>query len=386
MSRRALVVFVDALGPSQLEGTLGLRGLPYRGRLQGILGYSCAALPTLLTGEPPARHGRMCLFAQAPGKDAVLAPLSWLGLLPRVVHERARLRRLAARWLARRAGLTGYLDLYRVPPSLFRWLDLPEREDLFNAERIGGAETFLSEARRAGLRVFTAPWQLPEVARWEHTLHVARTQRPELVFAYATALDGALHRAGNGSEEAARAARGISSRIEQTVEAMRSGGGDVTTVVVGDHGMADVHRVLDPRRLLRGLRGTRLFVDSTMLRLWGDDRTLVQLRARVEDTGWPGRWLDTRALEARQAPTVGAPFGRALFLLEEGALFAPSFVGGAVRGMHGYDIGSPSAFAAIASDTPLPERLGSLTDLAPWVRSLLGLTARTVEPRGVEAA
>src|SRR4051812_46783423 len=95
--RRVLVVFVDALGPDQLESAGGLGGLPHRGRLRGILGYSCGALPTLLTGAPPERHGRMCLFSHVErGEEGVLAPLKWLGLLPRLVHERGRLRRAAA--------------------------------------------------------------------------------------------------------------------------------------------------------------------------------------------------------------------------------------------------------------------------------------------------
>ena len=375
MHSRVLIVFVDALGPLQLEAAGGLGGLPYRGQLRGILGYSCGALPTLLTGAPPARHGRMCLFAQASQGEGVLAPLALLGLLPRVVHERSRLRRFAARMLARQARLTGYVELYRVPPETFRWLDLPEREDLFTAERIGGCETFLSVARRAGLRVFAAPWQVPEEQRWAHTEAVLRQQRPDVAFAYATELDGALHRTGNGSAEARLALRRIATRIERASEAMRAGGGEVTTIVVGDHGMADIDRAVDPRGLLRRLRGVRAFVDSTMLRLWGDDGTLERARALVEEEGLPGRWLDEEALEARQAPTHGAPYGRALFLLEEGKLFAPSFVGGAMRGMHGYDVASRSALAAIASDTPIPESCTSLTDVAPWVRSLLGVAA-----------
>ncbi|RKG96215.1 alkaline phosphatase family protein [Corallococcus carmarthensis] len=376
--RRVLVVFVDALGPSQLEAFGGLVGLPHRGRLRGILGYSCGALPTILTGAPPERHGRMCLFSHAENEgDGVLAPLKWLGLLPPLVHERSRLRRAAAKVLRKTAGLTGYVDLYRVPPELFRWLDLPEREDLFNAERIGGEETFLSEARRAGMRVFAAPWQLPEEERWAHTCAVLRARKPDLAFAYATELDGALHRAGNGSRDARAAAGRISERIQRAVEAMRGGGGEVTTVVVGDHGMSDIRDVVDPRRLLRELRGTRLFVDSTMMRFWGEDRALALARERVAAHGLRGRWLDEGALMERRAPVRGAPYGRALFVLEEGALFAPSFVGGAMRGMHGYDVDSPSAYAAIASDAALPEGCGALVDVAGWVRSMLGLGGRT---------
>src|SRR4051812_18562573 len=96
---------------------------PHHRPLSGILGYSCGALPTLLTGSPPERHGRMCLFARKPeGGESLLAPLSWLGLLPRVLHERAWLRRKVGEVFARRAGLTGYVALHRIPPSAMRWL------------------------------------------------------------------------------------------------------------------------------------------------------------------------------------------------------------------------------------------------------------------------
>src|ERR1044072_6661844 len=95
MKRRVLIAFVGAPGRSLLVRGGGLGALPHRGRRRGVLGYSCAALPTLLTGAPPSRHGRMCLFARASGSVSVLAPLGLPGLLPRPLHQRPWLSRLA---------------------------------------------------------------------------------------------------------------------------------------------------------------------------------------------------------------------------------------------------------------------------------------------------
>jgi len=105
--RRVLVVFVDALGPAQLERFNDrLAFLPHRRTLRGILGYSSGALPTILTGAPPSIHGRMCLFARNAEEDeGILAPLSMLGLLPRALHERRWVRRLAASMLKKQQGL-----------------------------------------------------------------------------------------------------------------------------------------------------------------------------------------------------------------------------------------------------------------------------------------
>ena len=66
-SKRGLAVFIDALGPRQLERFPAPPSwLPHRAALQSTLGFSSGALATWLTGVAPDVHGRMCLFAAAP--------------------------------------------------------------------------------------------------------------------------------------------------------------------------------------------------------------------------------------------------------------------------------------------------------------------------------
>ncbi len=371
--RRILVIFVDAFGPGQLErfGEL-FDSLPHRASLDSILAYSSGALPTILTGQSPSVHGRMCLFSarehQEPG---ILDPLRWLGLLPRLVHERGRVRRVAERLLARSAGLTGYVALHRVPPEHFTWLDIPEREDMFTAETVGGASTFLSDARAAGLRVYASPWQSPEPQRWEHALSVLEREAPDLSFLYTAALDGVMHQEGTQGPRAPEVMARIARNIERAREALMQGGHDVTTLVVGDHGMADVHEDVDPRDLLRRLPNMRVFVDSTMMRFWGDNRRLDSARREVERAGISGNWLGEPELAQRRVPPDR--YGRSIFLLDEGSIFSPSFLGGHLDGMHGYDLGSASASAALASDRPIPPECRSIASVAGVVRRELGL-------------
>jgi hypothetical protein len=375
--RRVLVVFVDAFGRTQLD-RFGehLDFLPHRRGLRGILGYSSGALPTVLTGAPPATHGRMCLFSKrADADESILSPLAWLGLLPAVLHERAALRRWLGRALAHAAGLTGYVALHRVPPEAFRWLDLPERDDLFRADRIGAASTFLADARRAGLSVLTARWQSPEAERWAAAYTELERRQPDLAFLYVTELDGALHARGNDAPEIEEVVRRFAARIARARERLGADGTPVTTIVVGDHGMADVTRVVDPRPVLAQLGAAQAFVDSTMIRLWGGEAALSRARLALERAALPGAWLDAGALRERRVPMEGAPFAEALWLLPEGTLFAPSFLGGRVRGMHGYDVGASSAFAGLASDDPAVLGATALTDVAGIVRERLSLPA-----------
>jgi hypothetical protein len=377
--KRVLVVFVDAFGPTQLEQFGSeLSFLPHRRALRGILGYSSGALPTILTGTPPREHGRMCLFSKRrEDEESILSPLAWLSLLPRVLHERGALRRFLSRALAKARGLTGYVALHRVPPEAFRWLDLPERDDMFRAERVGPARTFLADARSAGLSVFAADWRLPEDARWAQANEAISRDKPDLTFLYAPELDGALHMRGNHDEAVSQMAAKIARRIAGARERLADDGASLTTMLVGDHGMADVDSVIDPRPLLAKIDVKHVFVDSTMIRFWGDDIALARARRTLEASGIAGSWLGTSQLEERSAPTEGSPYGQAIWLLPEGAIFAPSFLGGRVRGMHGYDLGTASSFAALASDDEGALRCASLTDIGGHVKAELGIASQS---------
>lgn len=371
---KVLVVFIDAFGPEQLNRfgeRLGF--LPHRKSLEGILGYSSGALPTILTGEAPSEHGRMCLFsAREQGETSILRPLKWLGLLPKIVHERGRVRQAAERVLKKAAKLEGYVALHKVPPHLFEWLDMPERDDMFQSPDIGGARTFLADARDAGLSVYAAPWQMPEAQRWQHSLSTLRSQKPDLAFLYAAELDGIMHREGPQGSQAEVAMDRIAGHVETARELMASDGARLTTLVVGDHGMALVSRFVDPRNMLKRLGNFQLFVDSTMIRAWGTDQELDRLRLEIEKESWEGTWLAGDVLQARKVPRNDR-FGRAMYVLPEGAIFAPSFLGGRVNGMHGYDVSTSCAQAAVASDQPIEENLKGIDSIAGTVRRKLGL-------------
>lgn len=74
-------VFVDALGWKQVEKYGFLKDLlPNRRSIEMQFGYSCTAIPTILTGERPAVHGHLAFYDWAPEKSPFkamrfLAPL-----------------------------------------------------------------------------------------------------------------------------------------------------------------------------------------------------------------------------------------------------------------------------------------------------------------------
>lgn len=370
---RLLVVFVDALGPSQRESSAALRALaPYAQSLRGVAGYSSGALATVLTGASSAEHGRLCLFsARAEGAPrSPLDALAWMRWLPAIVHERGWVRRRAAQWLAEREKLTGYVALHRVAPEMFSWLDIPEREDLFEADTIGDARTFLSDARAMGLDVFAARWALDEPRRWEHAFAALRERQPRLSFLYSSELDATLHRSGGDPASAERVLATLSDRVARARSLLERGGASVRTVLVGDHGMAAVRRVIDPRAVL-DRSDARRFVDSTMVRAWGSAAQLDRLGEQIRRANWPVTRVDGAQLRAWNVQRDDARWGDAWWLLDEGAIFAPSDVGGRVAGMHGYGPEAVSSRSSLCSDGEIDPSVRALGDVAGWVRAMV---------------
>ena len=70
-----LFVLIDALGWQFLKGHEFLSDmLPYRAPLRTVLGFSSGAIPTILTGLPPAQNGHWNLFYYDPEGS----PFRWL--------------------------------------------------------------------------------------------------------------------------------------------------------------------------------------------------------------------------------------------------------------------------------------------------------------------
>ena len=78
------------------------------------------------------------------------------------------------------------------------------------------------------------------------------------------------------------------------------------------------------------------------------------------------------ALEKRSVPK-NERFGRGIFVLDEGVIFAPNFLGGSVAGMHGYDTDCASSKAALASDKPIKKSVKGIDSIANFIRHRLEL-------------
>lgn len=128
--RLTLVFFIDALG-WELVGDRDFFAAvaPHRYRQRTVLGYSCAAQPTILTGRMPSDHGHWGMFYRSPRSE--MASLRVFRLVPPRISGHYRFRRQALKLHRRWTGFSGYYNLYRIPWRLFGSFDLIEKRDIY---------------------------------------------------------------------------------------------------------------------------------------------------------------------------------------------------------------------------------------------------------------
>jgi hypothetical protein len=374
-----VVVLVDAMGWN-LAGTDAAFAplLAQRRPLDTILGFSTGALPTAFTGRLPREHGRWLMYRRAAGAG-VFRGFGLLGLLPPRLRQSWRLARALTRIVERR-GVRGYFDLYEVPRAELPAFDLPERGDIFAPGGLPADSLWDSLARRG---VAWRGWN------WRHAEGDARAQalaclesgREDFLFLYSAVLDALLHREGSRGAGVRASLDAWSAWFARAHAAAARAGREAWLYLCSDHGMVDVHELVDVMRRVDALplrrgRDYLAFYDSTFARFWWRTpgaRDAVRAALSAEPAG---RWLDAADLAREGADFADHRYGEDLYLLRPGALLVPSFMGREpVAAMHGYDPRHPDMPGLLASNRPLPAAVTHLAHLRSFLERELDASA-----------
>jgi len=370
MSEKVRVfVFVDALGWEQVERYGFLRDLlPNRRKIEMQFGYSCTAIPTILTGERPAAHGHLAFYDYAPAKSPFgamrfLAPF----LRPRSFWRRGRVRNVLSRLVKRLYGFTGYFQLYGVPVERLPMLDYCEKTDLFVPGGMAPLKNIADVWREQGLRYHVSNWRLPEAENFRVAAELFRKGAVDRAFVYSAAFD-ALQHDNVGRDEVLR------PKVEKYAETIRglhaalvAGGRPFELTVFSDHGMTPLRGTADaPAALAKtGLVWGSDYasaIDSTMARFWWlKDGAEGKVRAAFANL--PGRWLSEDEMRRHGIWREDHKFGDAIFLADVGVQFVPSDMGvKPLNGMHGFVPDDKDSQACWLSTAPVPDGVARVCD------------------------
>lgn len=367
------VFLIDALGWKIVERfgfckSLSLRQSP----LDTVLGYSSAAIPSLLTGRRPDEHGIWSMWKLAGERGS---PFDYLRYLPRLPHALEwRLRNLVRRYTSRQGRIEGYYELYDIPLHLLSRFDVAGYGDPY---RPGGlpCESVFDYLEAGGVRYRSWDYRSPEAVNMDAVLG-AVDGNADFLFLYTAELDALMHAAGVFHPEVGKKLEQYESFVASVMERAGTAGRAVRIYLLSDHGMTDVDRTFDVWGLL-DREGFRLgpdylaFFDSTMARFWldGDTRDGVVAALAGSDAGVV---LSDGDLARHGCRFDGAQYGNTVFLANPGTLFLPTFMGRTrVAAMHGYDPDDSFSVGCFLSNDGAADPPRSILDFKPFLESRL---------------
>jgi hypothetical protein len=360
MQRDRIVLFllIDAMGWKCVQTSGVLNAFPELcGReVRTILGYSSAAVPTILTGLYPDEHGRWNLLRYSPETS----PFAWtrfLKVVPVFLLEN-RYGRKAMDLVAKRvASSEGYFSSYGLPVRNLKLFDVCETTNIYRPAGIGGSKSIFD---------YFVENQIPyksysyhdgtDQALLERAANDVQTGPETVFFLYLAELDAYLHHHCRDMQGVSRRIEWYFEKIRGLVAAAKSRAREVRYFVFSDHGMTAITEHYDLIGKLRraGVRPERDCVsvfDSTMARFWFQNATHRNKVCTLLEQCPQGRVLKDAELKEMHIFFPDRRYGELIFLMNPGVLIHPSFFGKyAPAGMHGYDPDDSNSSAAYVSN------------------------------------
>ncbi|MEZ4653585.1 MAG: alkaline phosphatase family protein [Candidatus Eisenbacteria bacterium] len=270
------------------------------------------------------------------------------------------------------AQITGYFSLYDVPLPWLRYFDLCQRKNVYAPQAFSEMPGLPDVLQQHAIPHRIFDWTISEEEAFAGLAAEIRDGNSRVLFFYRPDLDGLMHTVGPRDRRVKEKLDDYSRRIGEMIDTARARHREVEVYVFGDHGMAEVEHTHDVWAALRGLPfavpGDYLyFLDSTMARFWfRHDEARRSVRRVLAELPY-GRILETRELEDLNAFFPQQDYGEMIFLVEEGHLLVPSFMGlTPVRGMHGYHPLAAASYTTLVTNQELahyPRNLFELHDV-----------------------
>ena len=361
-SDRRLHVFVliDALGWQVIQGRDFLSDiLPHRTPLRTVLGYSSAAIPTILTGVPPEKHQHWNLFYY----DPTGSPFHWLRhlrFLPDAVLDhritRKLLKEIGRRWL----GL-GPLFECCVSPRILHLFNWVEKRNIYDRRGIVGAPSIFDRLAEDGI-----PHQVYSYHDGSDDTLLRRAERDiesdegKFFFVYLSEMDAFLHHHRNKPSQVETRLRWYDARLRELFRTTRRVDPEASLTVFSDHGMTPIQRKYDLLEEIDGL-GLRMpddylaVYDSTMARFWFFSNQARDKVAAALSAVKCGHMLTDAELEKLGVLFPDGRYGELVFLLDPGCLFERSDFNGqgwSPAAMHGYHPDDPDSDGIFLTNQP----------------------------------
>ncbi len=387
MKKTSVYIFIDALGWETASKCDFMGGtLPYRTPVKPQFGYASGAIPTLLTGTPPASHGHFCPYFFNP-KDSPFKAFKYLkflfgaGLYPKCLFNSKHARKYAEKIVRAVKGYDGFFKLYSVPYDKLRYFDYCQKRDIFTANGLAPAKNLADILCESGIRHFISDWRKPVPEIISEAKSSISGGDVDFAFITLPGLDRFTRYVAEDDKAVADEIAKYEAAVLEIMSALEKSQNAFKLSVVSSHGVIPCIKTVDIMKKISSLglkfgRDYAAFYEPSMAVFWylnGESRQ--KIRSALSGSGsFGGRFLgDPEKIEFgirfRGAELDNAKFGDDIFLMEEGAQIEPNFrARKASRRLRGFYPDSPASMAALLSTDKPPFEAREFCDIFKLMR------------------
>lgn len=367
-----IFMFIDALGWEIVKKNKFLQEeLPHQYPAKMQFGYSCTAIPTILTGQPPDKHKHLSFYYYAPEKSPFKI-FRYLKLLPSRIFDRWRVRHQLSKIIKKIMGYTGYFELYAMPFDKLQYFDYIEKKDLFVPGGLAPVNNIADELEQRKISYHISNWRLSEQQNIDALISDIEKGEMEFAFLYTAAMDSLLHRVTKDGKEIPEKLQWYKEQISRVIKAARDNYEDHELYVMSDHGMTTLTEIVDVKKEIESTKFVHgkdyaVVYDSTMARFW-----FFNEFARGEITRKIKEIPHSSIVSEEDKVKYGIDFddnmyGELILLMDPGYQIAPSDMGvDALPGMHGFSPEHEDSIASFLSGKKLenpPKWVGNYFDI-----------------------
>jgi predicted AlkP superfamily pyrophosphatase or phosphodiesterase len=335
-------MFIDALGWEIVNKNHFMeKELPFRYPVKMQFGYSCTAIPTILTGKNPQEHKHLSFYYYNE-EDSPFKIFKLLKFLPSKIFDRWRVRHLLSKIIKKVKGYTGYFELYAMPFDRLQFFDYIEKKDLFVPGGLAPVKNIADELESRKIKYHISNWRLTEKENIESLISDLKKGEIDFAFLYTAAMDGLLHKETKDGKEIPKKLEFYKKEISKVWKVAKSNYEDFEFYVISDHGMTTLIGEIDLKRPIEKLpykfgKDYVAVYDSTMARFWFKNSQAKKDIIGILEKENSGNILNKEELEKFGVYFEDNMYGEIFFLLEPGYQIVPSDMGiNSLPGMHGY--------------------------------------------------
>ncbi len=363
----SIFMFIDAFGWEIQKKYNFLEDLlPYRYPAKMQFGYSCTAIPTILTGKTPQEHKHLSFYYYNP-EESPFKMFKVLKYLPGVIFDRWRFRHQFSKIIKKMKGYTGYFEIYSMPFDRLQYFDYIEKTDLFVPGGLAPTKNLADVLEEKNIPYHISNWRLTEEQNIDALIGDVKKENVDFAFLYTAKLDGLLHMVTKDGKEIQPKLDWYANKIKQLVAEVEKHYEDYSLFVISDHGMTTLTHEVDVKKEIESLgfnfgKDYVAAYDSTMVHFWFlNDACRSHILNKAKTI--PHAKLLTKEDKIKYG--IDFPdnmYGDEILLMDAGTQIVPCDMGvKSLPGMHGFDPEHEDSLASFMGTEPLdnpPEWVG----------------------------